>query len=162
MLSEQALRAELDATLKDKEIAEQQLQLLQEQMALLQRQEEALLVLLDTHEKIAANEQRTLALQQQIGPSNGNKPANGNKPDVQIIEELFKELGPMHVADVVKHAQAKGVAFAGAKPPQQMARDKLANSKRFVLFSNNVWGLLGQSPDKSQTVRFEDVDDLPF
>ena len=64
------------------------------------------------------------------------------KPDTQIIEEILVESGqPMHIVDIVNRARLRGVTFAGSKPPNQMAADKLYNSKRFVSFGNNVWGL---------------------
>lgn len=63
------------------------------------------------------------------------------KPHVQTIQEILTEHGPMHVSDIVYHASQKGVPFRGKKKPEQVARDKMANSKRFVLHGDNVWGV---------------------
>jgi len=66
------------------------------------------------------------------------------KPDTQVIEELLKKSGPLHVSDIVAYGGQRGVSFEGTKPPNQMASDKLHSSKRFVLLGNNVWALPGQ------------------
>ena len=71
-------------------------------------------------------------------------PEDGKKPDVQIIEEIFREWGPLHVTDLVPIGQSRGVSFQGSKKPVLMARDKMCNCKRFHLFGNNVWGLPNQ------------------
>mgnify|MGYP001573479630 CR=1 FL=1 len=69
---------------------------------------------------------------------------SGRKLDVEIIEEIFNESGPLHVTDLVPLAQSRGVAFHGTKKPTVMARDKMIASKRFHLFGKNVWGLPNQ------------------
>jgi len=68
----------------------------------------------------------------------------GKKQDVQIIEEIFLEYGPLHVTDLVPVGQSRGVSFKGSKKPTLMARDKMVGSKRFRLFGKNVWGLPNQ------------------
>ena len=104
------------------------------------------------------------------------------KPDVQVLEEILRDRGPLHISDIVKEAQAKGISLAGSKSPPLLLRDKLNNSKRFNLFGNNVWGLPGQDPE-AVTVNTQqpipngiggyggrggygatndDIDDLPF
>lgn len=74
----------------------------------------------------------------------GRKRKDGKKPDVQVMEEVFRAHGPLHVTDLIPIAQPLGVSFAGKKKPTVMARDKLTGSKRFHLFGKNVWGLPGQ------------------
>ena len=77
-----------------------------------------------------------------------NVTGSGRKPDVQVLEENFLAYGPMHLHDVVRRGQERGIAFKGRKPPYQIAREKLSSSKRFHLFGNNVWGLPHQElPD---------------
>ena len=66
------------------------------------------------------------------------------KPDTQSIEEILEQFGPLHVSDIVVYGWQRGVSFEGAKPPNQMASDKLHSSKRFVLLGNNVWALPSQ------------------
>lgn len=68
------------------------------------------------------------------------------KPDTQIMEEILREYGPLHVADVVRIGQERGIAFNGngKKKITVLARDKMVGSKRFRLLGNNVWGLPGQ------------------
>lgn len=73
-----------------------------------------------------------------------NITGSGKKPDVQVLEEIFITYGPMHLHDVVRRGQERGVAFKGRKLPMQVARDKLSASKRFALLGNNVWGLPNQ------------------
>lgn len=81
----------------------------------------------------------------EIGRSaKGRKRKDGKKPDVQVIEEIFREYGPLHVTDLVPVGQSRGVSFKGSKKPPLMARDKMYSSKRFRLFGNNVWGLPNQ------------------
>ena len=63
---------------------------------------------------------------------------------LQIIEDIFREYGPLHVTDLVLFGQSKGISFRGSKKATLMARDKMYSSKRFKLFGNNVWGLPGQ------------------
>ena len=104
------------------------------------------------------------------------------KPDVQVLEEIFLQNGPLHLSDVVKLARSRGISLEGSKSPQLLLRDKLSNSKRFFLFGNNVWGLPGQNPDAmtgntqqpipngiggyggrgGYGVPNDDIDDLPF
>ena len=72
------------------------------------------------------------------------KGKGGKKPDVQIIEDIFREYGPLHVTNLVPVGQSKGISFRGSKKATLMARDKMYSSKRFQLFGNNVWGLPGQ------------------
>lgn len=69
---------------------------------------------------------------------------DGKKPDVQIIEEVFREFGPLHVSDLVPIVRSRGVPLKGKKKPTLQIRDKLFGSKRFHLFGNNVWGLPNQ------------------
>ena len=104
------------------------------------------------------------------------------KPDVQVLEEILLQNGPLHLSDAVKLARSRGISLEGSKSPQLLLRDKLNNSKRFVLFGNNVWGLPGQDPE-AVTVNTQqpipngiggyggrggygatndDIDDLPF
>ena len=74
-------------------------------------------------------------------PSKGNR---GKKPDVQVIEDILREYGPLHVTNIVQLAQPMGVLLSGSKKPTLMVRDKMVACKRFKLFGNNVWGLPGQ------------------
>ena len=60
---------------------------------------------------------------------------------VQVMEDMLREFGPMHVKDIVRIASLRGVPFKGKKPPCELARDKLNNSKRFYLLGGNWWGL---------------------
>ena len=73
-----------------------------------------------------------------------NITGSGKKPDVQVLEEIFITYGPMHLHDVVRRGQERGLTFKGRKKPMLVARDKMTASKRFVLFGNNVWGLPNQ------------------
>lgn len=73
-----------------------------------------------------------------------NITGSGKKPDVQVLEGIFIAYGPMHLHDVVRRGQERGVAFKGRKTPMQVARDKMSASKRFALLGNNVWGLPDQ------------------
>lgn len=75
----------------------------------------------------------------------------GNKPEVQVIEEIFRLHGPLHVTDLVRVGQPKGILFKGSKRPTLMARDKMYSSKRFHNFGNNVWGL----PDQEVPERYK-------
>ena len=153
MFTKAILTMELEETQRKRAIANDHLELWTNQLAVCTTVEQALLALIQACDETEENDIRLEELQQQL-------PDGGSKPDVQIIEEILRECGPLHVADIVKHAQGLGVAFSGVKPPQQMARDKLANSKRFVLFNNNVWGLA--HPDLVQHSSIEEEDDLPF
>ena len=63
------------------------------------------------------------------------------KPDVQILEEMLREHGPMHVTDLVRLCPSYGVQLKDSKNPIIPMRNKLSKSKRFHLFGGNVWGL---------------------
>ena len=63
------------------------------------------------------------------------------KPDVQIIEEILLEHGPLHVSDIVRLGRDRGIPFIGKRTPEKVARGKLNASQRFELIGNNVWGL---------------------
>lgn len=65
----------------------------------------------------------------------------GKKPDVQTMEEILRDRGPLHLRDIVVLGREQGITFKGTRPPQQVARDKLSSSKRFYCFGGNVWGL---------------------
>lgn len=104
------------------------------------------------------------------------------KPDVQVLEEILLQNGPLHLSDAVKLARSRGISLEGSKSPQLLLRDKLNNSKRFVLFGNNVWGLPGQDPEAvtantqqpipngsggyggrgGYDAPYDDIGDLPF
>jgi len=88
---------------------------------------------------MVALEQATNAIETAAGHR-----VKGRKPDVQIMEEIFREVGPLHVTDLVPIGQSRGMAFNGKKKASLQARDKLVGSKRFHLFGNNVWGLPDQ------------------
>ncbi|MBI4282089.1 MAG: hypothetical protein HY672_01195 [Chloroflexi bacterium] len=83
---------------------------------------------------------------------------DGKKPDVQIIEEIFREHGPLHVSDLVPIGQTRGVSFKGKKKPTLMARDKMVSSKRFRLFGNNVWGLPHQELPEHRNGKGHDAE----
>lgn len=72
-------------------------------------------------------------------------PEVGRKPTTQDLEELLAEFGPMHLTDILLRAKVKGLSLAGKRQPKDAIRAKLAQSKRFVNFGNNVWGLPGQA-----------------
>jgi len=74
----------------------------------------------------------------------GIRRKDGKKPDVQVIEEILRELGPLHVTDLVPALRLRGVSLNAKKKPTIHVRDKMVGSKRFHLFGNNVWGLPGQ------------------
>ena len=58
-------------------------------------------------------------------------PEDGKKPDVQIIEEIFREWGPLHVTDLVPIGQSRGVSFQGSKKPVLMARGQNVQLQTF-------------------------------
>ena len=72
-------------------------------------------------------------------------PEAGRKPATQDLEELLAEFGPIHLTDILLRAKAKGLSLAGKQHAKATIRVKLAQSKRFVNFGNNVWGLPGQA-----------------
>ena len=67
------------------------------------------------------------------------------RSDVQVIEDILRAHGPLHVTEIVRLGQEQGVMFKGSKAPRLMARDKMYGSKRYVNFGGNVWGLPGQT-----------------
>ncbi len=72
--------------------------------------------------------------------------------DIQILLDVLKDHGPLHVTDIVRLARSRGVSFYGKKPPTLMARDKVYRSKKFHNFGGNVWGLLSQSLKETATI----------
>ena len=96
-------------------------------------------------------------------PVRRRRRSKGRKSDVQIIEDIFRGHGPMHVTELVPLGQALGVTFAGKKKPSVMARDKMVGCKKFRLFGNNVWGLpnqeLPQQPPSNDELPDTDDDE---
>lgn len=135
MLSDQEIELEI-------QFYQEQLDVLEERRSSIAAAQSHLMALRDERRKIAVLTSQDLRMsteREAVTTSNEVR-----KPDVQVMEEIFREHGPLHIADLVKLAQSRGVSFGNSKSPQLLARDKLNNSKRFVLFGNNVWGLPGQ------------------
>lgn len=152
MLNQKLITEELLLCQKKRKAIQTMASVLTEWDASLDKQEQSLKVLNEIHRTNEAFEKRFREAQLTL-PGLGLPPAieanttarrrrrNGKKPDVQVIEEIFREYGPLHVSDLVPIANTRGVSFAGSKKPVLMARDKMFGSKRFRLFGNNVWGL---------------------
>ena len=67
-------------------------------------------------------------------------------PDVQVIEDVLRDHGPMHIRQLVPLVEAAGVSLSGRrKEPKELLRVKMLGSKRFHLLGNNVWGLREQA-----------------
>ncbi len=90
-----------------------------------------------------------------LATGNKQRRRKRDKPDVQIIEEILREYGPLHVANIVELGQERGVPFIGREKPTRMAVAKMFYCKRFKQFGNNVWGLpnqeLPEQPTKPST-----------
>lgn len=156
MLSDDIIAAELEVCRQQREQIQISKSKLREWEVALSRQEKALYALRQSQQKLAEKQEELIPVMRGVQisllhpESDGrmidrlNIAGSGRKPDVQVLEEIFIAYGPLHLHDVVRQGQERGVAFKGKKPPMQVARDKLTASKRFALLGNNVWGLPNQ------------------
>ena len=131
----------------DLALCRKKLETLREHLELYTRGTELTQRMVDALEVICNSEDSVYELAEQL-PLPNLMPAGKHltieyirKPHVQVIEEILREHGPLHVTDIVRYGRANGIPFRGTKKPEQLARDKLYNSKRFKLLGNNVWGL---------------------
>lgn len=153
MLKDEIITSELEICRQQREQTKYAKKKMREWEQALTRQEKALHALRQSQQLLEAKQQELApelrGIQLQIFQPKTNQETidrlnitgSGKKPDVQVLEEIFITYGPMHLHDVVRHGQERGVTFKGRKKPMLVARDKLTASKRFVLFGNNVWGL---------------------
>ena len=175
MLSDQDIELEIQSY-------QEQLDALDERRSSIVAAKGHLVALREERRKIADSARQELAVFIQTEPEAVTASSDVRKPDVQVLEEILRDRGPLHIGDIVKEAQAKGISLKGSKSPQLLLRDKLSNSKRFFLFGNNVWGLPGQNPDAmigntqqpipngiggyggrgGYGAPNDDIDDLPF
>lgn len=156
MLSDGIIAAELEFCRLQREQIKVAKIKVREWEADLSRHERALIALRQSQQKLASKQEelkpalRAVQLSLLHPDVDGrmiddlNITGSGKKPDVQVLEEIFITYGPMHLHDVVRRGQERGVTFKGKKTPMQVARDKLSASKRFTLLGNNVWGLPNQ------------------
>ena len=177
MLTSEGLKPELTTVLTNcrsrRQWIRDQIELLKKCDAILDREERALTELIETTTELGAISaefrQRQLPLPGTDLPNMGRRSKKRYKrPDVQVIEEILHQYGPLHVSKIVQLGQSRGVSFAGNKKPAIMARDKMANCKRFHLFGNNVWGLPNQelpehptSPSINGHIPATDLADMP-
>ena len=69
------------------------------------------------------------------------------KPDTEVMADLLRETGPVHVREIVRKAEALGLSFKGRggnKTEQAVCASKLQSSSLFYNFGGNVWGLPSQ------------------
>ena len=157
MLSIGDLTSSLTCCLKKLQAIQDQLDALQHLHIDLKKEEQSLRTLIEVKPKISDHERMVKQLQlafpsmdspdkisTQSSAGRRSKGNRGKKPDVQIIEDILREYGPLHVTNIVQLAQPRGVSLIGKKKPSLMLRDKMVACKRFKLFGNNVWGLPGQ------------------
>lgn len=156
MLSDEIIAAELEVCRQKREQIKVAKSKVREWEIALSQQEKALSALRQSQRKLACKQEelkpelRGMQLSLLHPDADGrmidhlNITGSGKKPDVQVMEEIFLTYGPLHLHDVVRRGQERGIAFKGRKPPMQVARDKMSASKRFALLGNNVWGLPNQ------------------
>ena len=76
--------------------------------------------------------------------------APANKPNVQIYEEVLRDLGALHATDIYREAKSRGLILKGVGDPKNTVRSSMSTSKRFVNLGGNVWDLTNKGPHRGE------------